>query len=735
MSKVEQVPPPTVRTTATDTAPAGPRARIFQLGKYREIALAVGFFLVFDLAVLVVNFYSSYRIAEDAVAINLSGRQRMLSQRMTKAILDVDAEHHAGRSVSTGLDELQLSASLFGTTLEAFSRGGVVTGGDGQVVHLQPAKSAQAQALLADALALWRPYEAVTQQLVRQRGSVEEATLRSAVQMARATNLKLLDLMNRLTTQLEDEARNTAAFLRQVQMVGISLALLNFLFILFKFIRRLQDNDARIERAQGEIREILATVKEGLFLLDTDRRVGDQRSASLGAVLGSEPAPGADFFGLLAPVVSAAELDSARDYVDLLFAGRVKESLVQALNPLAEVKVSQPDRAGKLRDRWLSFQFNRVVGEGTVTHLLVTVQDVTKRVELEGQLSAAKSQARVELDVLLHLLEAEPTALRSFLERAELALSEVNDRFKEAADHGGTDYNRLLSHAVSTVHGVKGEAAVLRLEMFETLAHEFERELAAARDKRGTGGDDMVRLTLRLDELFERLTLIREITERLGRRTVGAVVPDVPTNSTPESFIGGLRALAHRIAADQGKSVEVLGDLQALELLPEATAMELRSVAIQLIRNAVSHGIESPEERQRAGKPAAGMVYVACNEGRAGTVDFVLRDDGRGVSPGRIRQALVSSGRLSLEQAAALADEQVIRKIFEPGLSTAESADLHAGRGVGMDLVWRKVNELGARLRLQTQPDRYTQFTLSIDRQSCGAKWPAVGSSQLQAAE
>jgi C4-dicarboxylate-specific signal transduction histidine kinase len=244
----------------------------------------------------------------------------------------------------------------------------------------------------------------------------------------------------------------------------------------------------------------------------------------------------------------------------------------------------------------------------------------------------------------------------------------------------------------------------------------------------------MVRLTLRLDELFERLTLIREITERLGRRTAGVDAPASATAS-PESFISGLRALAQRIARDQGKSVEVLGDLQALDLLPEATAMELRSVAVQLVRNAVSHGIETPEERQRAGKPTSGMVYIGCSEGRAGTVEFVLRDDGRGVSPGRIRQALVNSGRFSTEQASALADEQVIRKIFEPGLSTAESADLHAGRGVGMDLVWRKVSELGARLRLQTQADRYTQFTLSLDRPLRDVKWPAAGTARLQAAE
>src|SRR3990167_6741986 len=68
----------------------------FSFGKYREIIIAVAFFLLFDLGVLILNFYTSYQIAEDALGVNLAGRQRMLSQRTAKALLAVNVAHTAG---------------------------------------------------------------------------------------------------------------------------------------------------------------------------------------------------------------------------------------------------------------------------------------------------------------------------------------------------------------------------------------------------------------------------------------------------------------------------------------------------------------------------------------------------------------------------------------------------------------------------------------------------------------
>ena len=114
----------------------------FAFGKYREIIIAVGFFLLFDLGVLVLNFYTSFQIAQDAVGINLSGRQRMLSQRTAKAILSVDAARAKGVAAGPELDELAAAVRLFDATLKGFQNGATVPGGDGKPVWLQPAERA-----------------------------------------------------------------------------------------------------------------------------------------------------------------------------------------------------------------------------------------------------------------------------------------------------------------------------------------------------------------------------------------------------------------------------------------------------------------------------------------------------------------------------------------------------------------------------------------------------------------
>jgi hypothetical protein len=249
-------------------------------GKYREIILAVAFFLVFDLAVLVLNFYISFQISEDALAINLAGRQRMLSQRMTKALLTIETDAQRGLPNTEALAELKKTVDLFDTTLGGFQHGGMVIGGDENPVYLAAVSAPKGRAILDKADAIWQPYKAFLAPLANGNGYLPEQ-LEAADRYARANNLKLLALMNGLTTQLEQTANAKADILRKVQTGGILLALLNFSFILFKFIRRLRENDRKIEAAQKETAEILGTVKEGLFLLDADFRIGSQYSASL----------------------------------------------------------------------------------------------------------------------------------------------------------------------------------------------------------------------------------------------------------------------------------------------------------------------------------------------------------------------------------------------------------------------------------------------------------------------
>ncbi|MFO1379169.1 MAG: type IV pili methyl-accepting chemotaxis transducer N-terminal domain-containing protein [Chitinivorax sp.] len=125
------------------------------LGKYREIVVAVAFFLVFDLAVLLLNVYISIQVTADATAINMAGRQRMLTQRISKAVLVIETDSRADVDTSAELAELQNTATLFDETLTAFNFGGPARGGDNRPVQLQAIESVAGMAALQQAVQLW----------------------------------------------------------------------------------------------------------------------------------------------------------------------------------------------------------------------------------------------------------------------------------------------------------------------------------------------------------------------------------------------------------------------------------------------------------------------------------------------------------------------------------------------------------------------------------------------------
>lgn len=673
-------------------------------GKYREIVFAVAFFLVFDLAVLVLNFYISFQISQDAIAINLAGRQRMLSQRMTKALLVAQSDARIGAPGTDAMAELTKTVTLFDATLTAFEKGGTVKGSDDRLVTLAAVTTPEAGEILQKADAIWRPYQMLLAPLLNGNSYLPEQ-LDAGVLYARQNNLALLTLMNRMTTQLERTASAKANLLRSVQTGGIVLALLNFGFILFKFLHRLGENDRKIEAAQKETAEILSTVGEGLFLLDADYRIGSQYSASLMRILGRRIEPGGDFRAVLREMVVHSVYVSACDYIGLLLGDRVKESLVTGLNPLMAVEVSMPAQIGSAARRFLTLQFNRVMQNGKISHLLVTVSDVTAQVELEQALGEARKKAKAEVEVMLELLNVNPEVLSQFLKDAERKLLDINDRLRNA--EGPHDNRRVIDAIFRQVHTLKGEAAMLGLGMFENLAQSFEAMLAGLRDKGTVTGNDLMALPLPLDEMLQRITLVRELSARLA-----AYHDAFAPAADDDAFAEHLAALSQRIARDHGKEVQLVADLDRMGTLPAKTRSELKDITVQLVRNAIVHGIEPASERAVRAKTLAGNVYVGLKLSGEGEYELVLRDDGCGLVPNRIRAALISSGRYTGTQLADLDDRQIVMKIFELGFSTAATASRDAGHGVGMDVVKQKVQKLSATLRIATREDVFTQFSI-----------------------
>jgi chemotaxis protein histidine kinase CheA len=132
-----------------------------------------------------------------------------------------------------------------------------------------------------------------------------------------------------------------------------------------------------------------------------------------------------------------------------------------------------------------------------------------------------------------------------------------------------------------------------------------------------------------------------------------------------------------------------------------------------LVRNAVAHGIESPAERLAAGKPGAGRIHIAVSRDADGLA-VAVRDDGRGISAAHLRESLEKTGRFTVQGLAAMDERALVATLFEPGVSTAQGVDAHSGRGVGLDLVKVAVTNLGGRIRVMSQPGRFTEFRLVL---------------------
>jgi two-component system, chemotaxis family, sensor kinase CheA len=145
-----------------------------------------------------------------------------------------------------------------------------------------------------------------------------------------------------------------------------------------------------------------------------------------------------------------------------------------------------------------------------------------------------------------------------------------------------------------------------------------------------------------------------------------------------------LRRLALTVASEYDKQLAVHLSGEELEI-DRSLADDLYTPVIQLVRNACEHGIESPDERHHRGVPEVGHLWLSC-ELSYGHIILTVRDDGRGINPGRLRDLSVDGGLLTLEQATALSDEDAMALVFEGRISTAEQEPLKPNRGMGLGL-------------------------------------------------
>jgi two-component system chemotaxis sensor kinase CheA len=170
-----------------------------------------------------------------------------------------------------------------------------------------------------------------------------------------------------------------------------------------------------------------------------------------------------------------------------------------------------------------------------------------------------------------------------------------------------------------------------------------------------------------------------------------------------------------------GRIVREIADMTAkqVRLVTEGENTEVDKTVIDkiaeplthMIRNAVDHGLETPEKRTEAGKSAEGVLRLSAKH-RSGRIVIEIADDGAGINRERVKAKAIENGLITPE--TNLSDEDIDNLIFHPGFSTADKISDISGRGVGMDVVKRSIQALGGRISITSKPGKGSVFTMSL---------------------
>lgn len=455
---------------------------------------------------------------------------------------------------------------------------------------------------------------------------------------------------------------------------------------------------ARTEELEGrnqDMRMLLDAVGQGFFTIDTEGNMSDERSAAVATLLGTT-ADDRSFVEVLRRFDPKA--------ADWLALGL--EDVVADLMPI-EVTLDQLPSRCVANGRNLSFEYSPVLEDGIAKALAVVVSDITAEVQREE-------------------LEAENREMMNMIDRISKDKAGFLEFFREAEQLVECLRNEDrddLALVKRRVHTLKGNAGIFGLVRLANASHVIE-DYIAEHDALPPGptwteffgcwasvrgnlrritsetGDSVTLTNAQYRRLLDDI-LQGESRDELATRVAGWKLE--PTSVRLKRIADQARALSVRL----GKGDITVRQKPANLRLDSETWSPYWSAFVHIIRNAVDHGLESPEDRRLAGKSEAGNLELS-TELTDETFTIRVKDDGRGVDWEKVKQTAEKFNLPTETQ------DDLIAALFHEGLTTASTVTETSGRGVGMSAIRRECEQLGGQITLETETGSGTTLAFSF---------------------
>ncbi|GHV85550.1 hypothetical protein AGMMS50230_11580 [Spirochaetia bacterium] len=477
--------------------------------------------------------------------------------------------------------------------------------------------------------------------------------------------------------------------------------------IVYEQIRLVKDRWTKelqlaLKKERDEITAMKDNLTVGLFLMDKNHIIQGAYSKALETILGTDEIEGKKFTDMLAVSIKAKERDTLEDYFDMVVNRSFEKKMLEEINPISEFSyvVEHSGEMKTLRSRFATV--DRGHGE---YFILGDLADITAAKILEQQLAEEEAKREEEMRALFQVIQVEPRVFADFIEDAEYEFNRINNTLKDKR----LSTNEVMVNIYQSVHAIKSNALILGLDNFSGKLHLLETKIKTLRDQEDISFEEILHVTVELEKIMQEKDKFQETINKIESFNAAAGAGN--RRQDRYVLIETLTKACEKAAAALNKKVKfTLEDLDG-SVLEHGPRRIIKEVLTQLVRNSVYHGIEEPEERQALGKNSEGTIRLSIKH-YDNKIHLRLTDDGKGLNFDKIREKALSLNILAEEHADDR--NQLLQAIFAPGFSTAESADMHAGRGIGLNLVKERIKDLHGSIQLQTKPGKGTVFNIFI---------------------
>lgn len=430
---------------------------------------------------------------------------------------------------------------------------------------------------------------------------------------------------------------------------------------------------------------VFENIHQGIFLLDKDFKISKFHSKAMKEIFSNDRISGENFTSFMRPLILPRELEALEMFMRHLFNEDMDEDVVNQLNPIDQVKI-HTEKDGIVASKYIRVEFTRIFRKEKITNIMVTVSDETESILLQQHLEEAEKKKQQETERVLSILKIDPSVLRGFLHNSKKMLKSISEKYEKNEDD---EYSDLLSFTFDIIHNLKGNAVVIGMELMGNKFHEIEEAITKLQSKEVRGKDFLAILY----EVDEADRMISEISEMLNKIVnIYKKLPAEVDAAENVMVVDTLEQGAETIGKEVGKNVEVIFQNEDDVVLAKQYVEPFKDIMIQLIRNSVIHGIEPPDVRMELGKIMVGKLKIEMYRDEH---DLIIKysDDGRGLDMEKIKMKAVENGIVTETSLKDMQEDDLKKLIFQEGFSTAEKADMHAGRGQGMQLVSNLIAE------------------------------------------